>query len=623
MAYTKIGEVNYNGNPNCRLYVEYELVGQNISGNYSTVRCQLVGYNWSGGQGSYDNAPAGSYANIFVNGGQKGHVNNPPFNYLSQNVYKVFFTVTVDISHNASGQGSVTISGTHQPDPSIQIGGTSVSGSANLPSIPRQAKITSANDFTDEENPTMTFSNPGGVKVDARYQLGTLNVTRENIPNTGSYTFVLTEAERNALRSQIPNVNSGNFRYILDSLGYAEYVDRKMTLINAAPTFTAYTYGDINAATVALTGSNQKLIKGYSNIRATIATKAAGKKGATITKYQLKNGAKIAEVIEASGTRTVDINPVEAALISLSAVDSRGNATTLDKTAVFVDYFPTELHTMTLERATGGTGKAVTLSFNGKVFNATFGTVLNGITSIKYRYKKTGSTTWINGTTNITATLSGNTFSGRAVIAGDVIGGFNEADNYDIELTLTDKLSTAVKTVLLGSGRPVMKIKRDRVVFKDNVFVDQGSGEKSIFDLIYPVGSIYMAVNNVNPQTLFGGTWVSWGSGRVPTGVDTTQTEFNTVEKTGGAKAHALSKAEMPNVTGEITPHGSETGSNLWSPTGCFGGSAINATHYRQPTEPVSGAHSIGKIKFNNGGENKAHNNLPPYITCYMWKRTA
>ena len=48
---------------------------------------------------------------------------------------------------------------------------------------------------------------------------------------------------------------------------------------------------------------------------------------------------------------------------------------------------------------------------------------------------------------------------------------------------------------------------------------------------VYPVGSIYMSVNNIDPGTLFGGTWVALGSGRLRVGVDTAKTEFNTVEK--------------------------------------------------------------------------------------------
>ena len=58
---------------------------------------------------------------------------------------------------------------------------------------------------------------------------------------------------------------------------------------------------------------------------------------------------------------------------------------------------------------------------------------------------------------------------------------------------------------------------------------------KQILKRIYPVGSIYMSVNNTNPSNLFGGTWAAWGAGRVPVGVNASDSDFSTVEKTGGS----------------------------------------------------------------------------------------
>lgn len=75
------------------------------------------------------------------------------------------------------------------------------------------------------------------------------------------------------------------------------------------------------------------------------------------------------------------------------------------------------------------------------------------------------------------------------------------------------------------------------------------TAQQVTFDTIYPVGSIYMSVNATNPSELFGGTWVAWGSGRVPVGVDTSDSDFSTIEKTGGKKTHELSINEMPSHT--------------------------------------------------------------------------
>ena len=125
---------------------------------------------------------------------------------------------------------------------------------------------------------------------------------------------------------------------------------------------------------------------------------------------------------------------------------------------------------------------------------------------------------------------------------------------------------------------------------------------------VYPVGSIFMSTVNTNPGTYLGGTWVAWGTGRVPVGVDTGQTEFNTVEKTGGAKTHTLSIAEMPAHTHPLV--GSNGGSANLGPS-----VTSNSNGDRATALPGGLATSTG-----GGG---AHNNLQPYITCYMFKRTA
>jgi hypothetical protein len=130
-----------------------------------------------------------------------------------------------------------------------------------------------------------------------------------------------------------------------------------------------------------------------------------------------------------------------------------------------------------------------------------------------------------------------------------------------------------------------------------------------ILALAYPVGSIYLSVRNVNPSSLFGGTWVAWGTGRVPVAVDTGQAEFNAPEKTGGAKTHTLATTEMPS-------HSHPLPANL-----------VNALGEGSPAKAASGTslNFAYNYAFNTGsiGSGGAHNNLQPYITCYMWKRTA
>lgn len=143
----------------------------------------------------------------------------------------------------------------------------------------------------------------------------------------------------------------------------------------------------------------------------------------------------------------------------------------------------------------------------------------------------------------------------------------------------------------------------------------------------YPVGSIFFHTVNTNPSTFLGGTWVAWGSGRVPVGVDAAQTEFDTVEETGGAKTHTLTVGEMPSHN-----HGGATGGQSATHThtlenhvgGPAGGGWNWAGDGSTLTGPQSGAASndhTHAISAQGGGG--AHNNLQPYITCYMFKRTA
>ena len=124
---------------------------------------------------------------------------------------------------------------------------------------------------------------------------------------------------------------------------------------------------------------------------------------------------------------------------------------------------------------------------------------------------------------------------------------------------------------------------------------------------IYPVGSIYMnASDSTNPATLLGfGTWVAFGAGRVPVGIDAGQTEFDTAGETGGAKTHTLTISEMPshnhNQPSGILP---EPNANDLDVTGGDGRTLGN------------------NINTDSTGGGNAHNNLQPYIVVYMWKRT-
>lgn len=154
--------------------------------------------------------------------------------------------------------------------------------------------------------------------------------------------------------------------------------------------------------------------------------------------------------------------------------------------------------------------------------------------------------------------------------------------------------------------------KSDNLVYKLDSSGNEslvGASMAAIYDAIYPVGSIYISVNSANPSTLFGGTWVAFGAGRTLVGLNAAETEFDTVEETGGAKTHTLQATEIPAHTHtapsyiDITP----------------AGGIDKFIVYGNPAGHV--AYDVG-INANTGGGG-AHNNLQPYIVTYMFKRTA
>lgn len=149
------------------------------------------------------------------------------------------------------------------------------------------------------------------------------------------------------------------------------------------------------------------------------------------------------------------------------------------------------------------------------------------------------------------------------------------------------------------------RVQQDGFTISNVSAIARINGVLGIIDMIYPVGAIYMSANSANPGAFLGGTWVAWGTGRVPVGIDTSQTEFNAVEKQGGAKTHTLTLAQIP-----LHQH------SYYSPN-------IQGKYAQgSQSSPIAISEATMQATTAVGGD-QPHNNLQPYITCYMWKRTA
>ena len=129
----------------------------------------------------------------------------------------------------------------------------------------------------------------------------------------------------------------------------------------------------------------------------------------------------------------------------------------------------------------------------------------------------------------------------------------------------------------------------------------------------YPVGSIYMNFNATDPNTLLGfGSWSRFGEGKMLISQLSSDSDFDTGEETGGAKTHQLTIAEMP---AHDHPRGSNSnGAGFTDDAGTGGLQGY-----------MGGDQTFGTFdaRLASQGGDAAHNNMPPFITVYMWKRTS
>lgn len=146
---------------------------------------------------------------------------------------------------------------------------------------------------------------------------------------------------------------------------------------------------------------------------------------------------------------------------------------------------------------------------------------------------------------------------------------------------------------------------------------------------IYPVGSIYISTNSANPSTYIGGSWESYGQGKTLVGIDSGDSDFSSVNKTGGEKNHTLSINEMPKHSGHFTYWGSNEETTSVDAEGEFGYyiDALmlkSAGYLREYTGRGWGITANNELSMRSWyiGGSKAHNNLQPYIVTYIWKRT-
>ena len=337
---------------------------------------------------------------------------------------------TATVGHGADGTKTMALSySLDMASASYTPGPMSGSGSMTLTTIPREASMTSAPNFTDEDNPTIQYSNPGGFPIYAYMEVASTGFHPAEPRQVfgSSYTFVLTESERNALRSINTASNTQAIRFVLrtdiGTTPYYSWLERTLTIANPAPTLNP-TVTDSNDVTYALTGDRSKLVKYHSNAKVTFG--AAAVKGATL---KSKKVTCATQALTADGT----MQGVESGTFSFSATDSRGNTTAKTVTKDMVNYV--RLSCNLGDGMPDGEG-TFALEVTGACFYGSFGAVDNTL-AVEYRYRVQGAETWEEWKAVDSVLPLGFTYLARARVEG-----LDYQAAYQFQARATDKLET-------------------------------------------------------------------------------------------------------------------------------------------------------------------------------------
>lgn len=612
---------------------------KNISANTSTVTAKAYLVNdWSLSiYGRSDNS-------ITINGTAQIY-ESPAVNGTGTHLLG---TVTQTVNHNSDGTKSLTMSAVFYIRATLS--GTyyeSITASANitLDSIARASSVSTPNATMGSATAIAISRASSSFTHTLTYTFGTAagTIATKTTSTSVSWTPPLS------LASQIPKAVTGTCTVTCTTYnGSTKIGSKTCTLTLTVPASIKPTITSLTAARVdgAVPGTWGIYVQTKSKATLTI-NGAAGSYGSTISSYSITGGGYTST---ASSFTTGFLNTSGTVTFTATVTDSRGRVSAAATVSIsVVAYSPPSFASYLSQRClSNGTVNDDGTYIRGLVsYSYASCTSKNTITRATY-YKKASDTAW----TNANAAFS----SGTAFTFGG--GNISTETSYDIKYTLTDAFTTIAIQDIVSTAAVVMDFKRGgkgvavgKVSEKDNTFEVAEDWDvrvygkllkdyiQSFIKTLYPVGSIYMSVNATNPSAYFGGTWVAWGAGRVPVGINTADGNFNTVEKTGGAATVTLTTAQMPAHTHTFTGSSATTSSKgaHTHNVGRDGDGASGSSTYTVHSAGVSGAggtsptnsagahtHTLTAKGTNaNTGGGGAHSNLQPYIVCYMWKRTA
>lgn len=463
------------------LKFSWTLESQSITDNTSTIywKLELI----AGSSGRIDSSTSKSWAVAWDDGTSNSGTNTIN---ISNNSTKTLASGTKVITHNANGVKSFTAGFSQQFDITFSgssIGSKSGSITGSLPNIDKKALVLSADNFNDEENPTITYKNPLETDVDSIQAClswtGNPDIAYRDIPKVynGSYTFNLTTAERNTIRNAMSSKKSMAIKFYikttLDGVNYYSSISKTVTIVNAEPTLSP-TVTDVGSGSTVLTGDGNIIINRYNYVN--VNSGASAKKGATIKSYKITCGNK--SLTTASGS----IANVESGTFTFTVTDSRGYTVTETVEKTFIPYVPI---TCNLELNLPSADGYMLFYVYGNYFGDFFGKESNNL-SVKYRYKIEGDTSyseWIS----VPMIIDDVTSTYRLPVE---ITGLDYQKAITIQAQSADKISTITSAEQTVKATPVFDWSKDD--FRVNVLARFNGGYEAPQKILWGDHSNYM-----------------------------------------------------------------------------------------------------------------------------------
>lgn len=153
------------------------------------------------------------------------------------------------------------------------------------------------------------------------------------------------------------------------------------------------------------------------------------------------------------------------------------------------------------------------------------------------------------------------------------------------------------------------------ITISEKKIEDKDQNLLDTLNMVYPVGSIYMSVNSTSPASLFGGTWE-----RIKDRFLLASGDTYSAGSTGGEAQHTLTVDEMPKHAHNQTMQVSNLGLASVIQKGTDGQGTTNGVSHVYQQDWIKNGIPVGTYSIGLG---KPHNNMPPYLVVYMWKRVS